>query len=77
MLAPGISAAAKQCCGDGTDGEGGHHQDDVAGDRGVEAGLTLVQSEAVLAELGISSTVMFGGNRRLIVLITLAASPRW
>ena len=49
-----------------------------AGDRGVEAGLTLVQSEAVLAELGISSTVMFGGNRRRsIVLITLAASPRW
>ncbi len=37
--------------GDGTDRQGGHDQDGVAGDRGVEADLELVQAEAVFAEL--------------------------
>jgi hypothetical protein len=37
--------------GDGADGEGGHDQHDVPQDRGVEAGLALVQAEAALPEL--------------------------
>lgn len=39
--------------GDGADGEGGHDQYGVSADRGVEAGLALVESELVLAELEI------------------------
>src|SRR6185437_1142994 len=37
--------------GDGADREGGQDQDGVAEDRGVEAGLALVQAEAALGEL--------------------------
>jgi hypothetical protein len=36
---------------DGADRQGGHDQDDVTLDRGVEAGLALVQAEAVLPGL--------------------------
>ena len=49
----GIGAVAQQGGGDGADRQGGHDQHDVAGDRGVEPGLALVQAEAVLAELEI------------------------
>ena len=45
---PGISAVAQQGCGDGADGQGGHDQHGVPGDRGVEPGLALVQPEAAL-----------------------------
>ena len=48
-----ISAVAQQGGGDRADGQGGHDQHDVAGDRGVEPGLALVQAEAVLPELEI------------------------
>jgi hypothetical protein len=34
----------------GSDGQGGHHQLGVAGDRGVEADLGLIEPEAVLAQ---------------------------
>jgi hypothetical protein len=46
----GIGAVLELGGGDGADGQGGHHQHGVAGDRGVEPGLALVEPEAVLAE---------------------------
>src|SRR5207245_9034802 len=46
----GIGAVAQQGGGDGADSQGGHDQHGVAGDRGVEADLGLVQTEAVLTE---------------------------
>jgi hypothetical protein len=46
-------AAGCRCGGDGADGEGGHDQDGVPGDRGVETDLGLVEPEAVFAELEI------------------------
>ena len=49
----GAGAAAQQGGGDGADGQGGHDQHGVPGDRGVEADLGLVEPEAVLAELEI------------------------
>ena len=49
----GIGAVFDQRGGDGADGQCGHDQHDVAGDRGVEPGLALVEAEAVLAELEI------------------------
>src|SRR6266568_5145714 len=51
--AVGTGAAAQQRGGDGADRQGGHDQHGVAGDRGVEPGLALVEPEAVLAELEI------------------------
>jgi hypothetical protein len=48
----GAGAAAQQRGGNGADGQGGHDQDGVPGDRGVEADLGLVEPEAALAELG-------------------------
>jgi hypothetical protein len=39
--------------GDGADGQGGHDQYGVPGDRGVEADLGLAEAEAVLAEFEI------------------------
>ena len=50
---PGVGAVAQQGSGDGADGQGGHDQHGVAGDRMVEADLRLVEAEAVLAELEI------------------------
>jgi hypothetical protein len=47
----GAGAAAQQRGGDGADGQGGHDQHGVPGDRGIEADLGLVQPEAALAEL--------------------------
>jgi hypothetical protein len=44
----GVGAVTQQRGGDGADGQGGHDQDGVAGDGGVEAGLALVEAEAVL-----------------------------
>jgi hypothetical protein len=41
------------CGGDRADGEGRHGEHDVAGQRGVEANLGVVEPEAVLAELEI------------------------
>jgi hypothetical protein len=49
----GAGAAAQQGGGDGADGQGGHDQDGVPGDRGVQADLGLVEPEAVLPELEI------------------------
>ena len=49
----GVGAVAEQGGGDGADGQGGHDQHGVAGDRGVEPDLALVQAEAALAELEI------------------------
>ena len=49
----GAGAVFEQGGGDSADGQGCHHQHHVAGDRGVEPGLALVQPEAVLAELEI------------------------
>ena len=49
----GAGAAAEQGGGDGADGQGGHDQHGVPGDRGVEADLGLVEPEAVLSELEI------------------------
>jgi hypothetical protein len=46
----GIGARFEQGGGDGADGQGGHDQHGVAGDRGVEADLGLIQAEAVLAQ---------------------------
>ena len=45
---PGVGAAAEQGGGDGADGQGGHHQHGVPGDRVVEADLGLVEAEAAL-----------------------------
>jgi hypothetical protein len=52
-------AAGRRCLGtgavpelggrDGADGQGGHDQDGVPGDRGVEPDLGLIQAEEVLA----------------------------
>jgi hypothetical protein len=47
----GVGALAELGGGDGADREGGHDQDEVAQDGGVEAGLALVQAEAVLGQL--------------------------
>ena len=47
----GVGAVSEVGGGDGADGQGGHDQYGVAGDRGVEPGLALVEAEAVLAEL--------------------------
>ena len=47
----GAGAVAQQGGGDGAGGQGGHDQHGVAGDRGVEADLGLVEAEAVLAKL--------------------------
>ena len=47
----GVSAVAEQGGGDSADGQGGHDQDGVAGDRLVKADLRLIEAEAVLAEL--------------------------
>ena len=44
----GVGAVTQQRGGDGADGQGGHHQHGVAGDRGVQPGLALVEAEAVL-----------------------------
>ena len=49
----GTGAVPEQGGGDGADCQGGHDQDGVPGDRGVQADLGLVQPEAVLAELEI------------------------
>ena len=46
----GVGAVLQEGGGDGADGQGGHHQHEVAGDRGVEADLGLAGAEAVLAE---------------------------
>ena len=46
-----VGAFAQPGGGDGADGEGGHDQDQVPQDRGVEPGLALVEPEAALAEL--------------------------
>jgi hypothetical protein len=45
----GAGPAAQQGGGDGADGQGGHDQHGVPGDRGVEPDLGLVQSEAALS----------------------------
>ena len=47
----GAGAVPQLGGGDGADREGGHDQHEVAQDRGVEAGLALVQAEAALAGL--------------------------
>jgi hypothetical protein len=49
----GVSAVPELGGGHGADREGGHDQDGVPEDSGVEAGLALVQPEAVLAEFEI------------------------
>src|SRR5271165_5463931 len=49
----GVGAVAQQRGGDGADGQGGHDEHGVAGDRGVEPSLALVEAEAVLAEFEI------------------------
>jgi hypothetical protein len=49
----GAGTAAQQGGGDGADGQGGHDQHGVPGDRGVQADLGLAEPEAVLAELEI------------------------
>ena len=45
----GIGAVLEQGGGDGADGQGGHDQHGVPGDRGVEPDLGLIEAEAVLA----------------------------
>jgi hypothetical protein len=45
---PGVGAAAEQNGGDGADGQGGHDQHGVPGDRGVEPDLGLIEAEAAL-----------------------------
>jgi len=47
----GVRAVAELGGGDGADRQGGHDQHGVPADRGVEAGLALVQAEAALPEL--------------------------
>jgi len=49
----GTGAVFQQRGGDGADRQGGHDQHGVAEDRGVQAGLALVEADAVLAELEI------------------------
>jgi hypothetical protein len=46
----GIGAPLEQGGGDGADRQGGHHQDGVAGDGGVETDLGLIQAEGVSCE---------------------------
>ncbi len=46
----GIGAVLQMGGGDGADRQGRHDQHDVTLDRGIEAGLALVQAEAVLPE---------------------------
>src|ERR1035437_2028352 len=46
----GVGAVAEQGGGDGAGREGGHHQDAVPGDRGIQPDLGLVQPELVLPE---------------------------
>jgi hypothetical protein len=46
----GIGAVPELGGGDGADGQGGHDQHGVTLDRDIEAGLALVQAEAVLPE---------------------------
>ena len=65
---PGCRWGPEPGGGDGADGEGGHDQDEVAADRGVEAGLALVQAEVVLSRTRLSST----GQRSPAALISLA-----
>ena len=50
---PGVGAAAEQGGGDGADGQGGHDQHGVPGDRVVEADLGLAEAEASLPGLEI------------------------
>jgi hypothetical protein len=45
----GIGAVAEQRGGDRADGQGGHDQHGVPGDRGVEPDLGLIEPEAALA----------------------------
>jgi hypothetical protein len=47
----GVGAALELGGGDGADREGGHDQDDVPQDGGVEPGLALIEAEAALGEL--------------------------
>ncbi len=49
----GVGAVTQEGGGDGADGQGGHDEHGVAGDRGVQPGLALVEAEAVLAEFEI------------------------
>ena len=48
---PAVDAPPELGGGDGTGRERGHDEDEVAADRGVEAGLALVEAEVVLPEL--------------------------
>src|SRR4029450_10006959 len=68
-------AVAQEGGGDGADGQGGHDQHGVPGDRGVEADLGLVQPEAALAELevlldGLITNGKFCCVRRLRLALT-------
>jgi hypothetical protein len=47
----GIGAVPQLGGGDGADRQGGHDQDDVPQDRGVEPDLALVQAEAAFSQL--------------------------
>jgi hypothetical protein len=71
--------------GDGTDGQGGHDQNEMAADRGVQPGLALVQAEVVLGELesfldGPSQRVLCGFFASLLcerVWLLLLVSRLW
>jgi len=47
----GVGAGFEVGGGDHADGQGGHDQHGVPGDRGVKAGLALIEAEGVLGEL--------------------------
>jgi hypothetical protein len=65
----GAGAAAEQGGGDGADGQGGHDQDGVPGDGGVEADLGLVEPETAFPEV----EIFF--NQPLLIPLKLRGSP--
>jgi hypothetical protein len=69
----GVAAVPEQGGGDGAGRQGGHDQHGVAGDRGVEADLGLIEAETVLAELKSSST----GQRHPAARISRALASGW
>ena len=71
----GAGAAAQQGGGDSADGQGGHDQHGVPGDRGVAADLGLVQAEAALAELEAFLRLASAARRRGSAGTATAAGP--
>ena len=70
---PGIAAAAQQGGGDGADGQGGHDQHGVPGDRGVEPDLDSSSPKQPLPDRKSSST----GQRHPAALTSRDSDAGW